>query len=73
MLSVGYRLLNTPANLLAAAELRNHTLISSDEKRAGDKRLTIDKPMGSRNSSPMVSIKYRVRSHIMLTFSAAVA
>lgn len=58
-----------PANLLAAEVLRYHTPINSEEKRTGESLYTSDSPIGARQSSPMVWMRYNPVNQIMLTFT----
>ena len=48
--------------------LKNHTPISKDENLAGESLFTNDNPIGLKQSSPVVCMKYKPTIHIMLTF-----
>ena len=52
--SSGYKELNVPANLLAAAVDKNHTPINNEANFTGANLLTIDNPIGEINNSPVV-------------------
>ena len=62
----GYRELIVPASLLPVAIARNHIPIISDVNLPGVNLLTIDRPIGLKQSSPIVCKKYRpVRKRIL--------
>ena len=48
-----------PANLLPVAIARNQIPIINEVKRAGVNLFTIDKPIGLKNNSPIVCIRYK--------------
>lgn len=52
--SLGSSVASLPAKILEAALLINQTPISNEAKRAGDNLFTIDKPIGDKQSSPIV-------------------
>lgn len=53
---------NVPANLFAAAFAKNHVPISKEDKRSGANLLTMLKPIGDKQSSPMVCTMYSANS-----------
>src|SRR5215212_12198647 len=65
----GYKALNTPANLFAAAFAKNHTAINKEANLKGANLFTNDKPIGDKHNSPQVCKKYIPVSHIILTFT----
>ena len=63
--SDGNSVASCPAKTLEAALLMNYTPISSEARCAGESLLTIDSPIGERQSSPRVWMEYSATSHHM--------
>ena len=69
VLPSGYKLLNTPANLLANALAVNHTAINKEANLSGANLLNKESPIGDKQSSPKVCIIYIPINQIILTFT----
>ena len=65
--SPGYNAPRVPASLLPPALEINQTPIRIDPKRTGASLFTSDKPIGDKQSSPIVCRKYSISSQSILT------
>ena len=67
VLQESYLLAKAPANKLPKKLAINHTPMNKDINLAGANLVTIDKPTGDKQSSPMVQNKYTKINQITLT------
>lgn len=62
----GYKELNVPANLLAAALDKNHTPINKEANFSGASFTSIAKSIGDKHNSPIICNNYKLVSHMKL-------